>query len=63
MHPIDIMAEAFENELVKIAQAKQASAKSLVLPAVAGAGIYELLRRANHDRKLGRAVRKQQGQY
>jgi hypothetical protein len=63
---VDVMAAAFENELEKIAASKQASgllsAKFLV-PAAVGIAGYETLRRANRDRKLGRAMRIQgQGQ-
>jgi hypothetical protein len=63
---IDVMASAFEMELQKIAAHKHASgllsAKTLV-PAAVGILGYEALRRANKDRKIGRAVRMQgQGQ-
>lgn len=56
----DIMAAAFEDELKKIAQSKGRLAKTLI-PAVAGAAGFEALRRANHDRRTGRAIRLQQG--
>lgn len=60
---IDIMAQAFEDELRKIAAAKQAmpNIPKFVVPAAAGAVGFETLRRANQDRRLGRQVRVQQG--
>ena len=59
---LDVMCTSFEDELQKIAQAKQAASGKALLGLGAGAGIlgYEVLRRANEDRKLGRSVRKQQ---
>lgn len=57
---------AFEDELVKIGQAKLAALtpfhKALGLMAAGGIG-YEALRRANEDRRMGRAMRVQQGAY
>lgn len=64
----DVFVSAFEDELEKIAQAKQAAApkpgnlKRNLGVAVAGAVGYETLRRANEDRKMGRMVRRQQNQ-
>lgn len=60
--PVDIMAAAFEDELVKIASAK-VQGKGLgrkLAPVAAGIVGYETLRRAEHDRRLGRQIRKQQ---
>ena len=54
----DNLVEAFGDELRKIAAQKEASAlKSMLLPAAAGIGLWELGRRANKDRRLGRQVR------
>ncbi len=62
----DKMAAAFEDELVKIAQEKEAmdpgTMKALGLVG-AGALGAEVLRRAERDRKMGRAMRLQQGSY
>lgn len=59
------IALAFEDEMRKIAQTKQAlsvgTAKTLGLLG-AGAVGAEALRRAERDRRLGRTVRMQQGQ-
>lgn len=59
------MAAAFQDELVKIAQEKAAklSPATWKLLGVAGAGAlgYEAVRRANQDRRMGRAMRIQQG--
>lgn len=62
----DALIEAFQNELVKIAQEKQAALKlkpshKTLGVAAAGAAGYETLRRANQDRKNGRMMRIQQG--
>lgn len=68
---VDIMAAAFQDELEKIASVSQqkladlaSAAKSrigrLAIPALAGAALYEGARRANQDRKMGRAMRVQQ---
>lgn len=61
------MAEAFEDELRKIANVK---ANNGVMPsnktlALVGAGAvgYEALRRAERDRRMGRAMRIQQQSY
>lgn len=59
--PVDVMAAAFQDELVKIATQKNASIKKVVGTAVAGAAAYELLRRAEKDRRMGFAMRAQQG--
>ena len=63
--PVDVLAAAFQDELVKIASEKQkrAGAGKVLLPMVAGAAGFELLRRANQDRRMGRAMRAQQGSY
>lgn len=62
----DVLATAFEDELTKIAKAKLSAMtplhKALGLMA-AGAGTYELVRRADGDRRMGRAMRMQQGAY
>jgi len=62
----DVLASAFENELVKIARSKLSGLtpfqKALGLMA-AGGVTYETARRANHDRRMGRAMRLQQGSY
>ena len=61
---VDVMASAFENELQKIAVAKQASgllSAKLLVPAAIGIAGYETLRRANRDRKMGRMMRIQGG--
>lgn len=59
--PVDIMAEAFQDELVKIAQAKgKAGLARKAAPIAAGIAGYEVLRRAERDRRMGRAVRLQQ---
>lgn len=60
----EVMAIAFEDELRKIAEAKIAAgnfvnAKNVGLVG-AGALGYEALRRAERDRRMGRAVRLQQ---
>lgn len=54
----DIIAEAFQDELTKIAALP--SLKGKAAPIVAGAAGWELLRRSNEDRKLGKQIRKQQ---
>jgi hypothetical protein len=61
----EIMAAAFEDEMQKIAAEKVAAlspqaAKTL---GTAGAAVlgWEALRKANQDRKMGRAMRLQQG--
>jgi hypothetical protein len=57
----EAIAAGFEDELKKIASSKMLSGKAGVLaPAAAGIAGYELLRRANQDRKIGRQVRMQQ---
>lgn len=64
----EVFVSAFEDELEKIAQAKQAAMaakpnlKRNLGIAAAGAVGYETLRRANEDRKMGRMVRRQQNQ-
>jgi len=62
----DTLASAFEDELVKIAHIKLSgltqAQKALGLMA-AGGITYEVLRRANQDRRMGRAMRVQQGVY
>lgn len=81
MHELaSAMANAFEDELKKIARdglekaaaasgAEAASKAGRVLkakylvPAAAGVAGYETLRRANQDRRMGRAMRIQQGSY
>lgn len=60
------MAAAFEDELVKIAQEKAAmEPATLKMLGLVGAGALgsELLRRAERDRRMGRAMRLQQGAY
>ena len=52
------VVEAFKDELVKI---KMASVAGVAAPMVAGAALFEWARRANQDRKMGKAVRTQQG--
>lgn len=61
---LEAIAASFADELEKIAQEKIAlpSKKTLAVGATSIAG-YETLRRANQDRKMGRAVRQQQGGY
>lgn len=61
----EILAEAFEDEMKKIASSKLAGLtpeqiKSLGLLGIGAAG-FQVLRQANDDRKTGRAVRVQQG--
>jgi hypothetical protein len=59
----DTLSAAFEDELIKIAKAKMAEMSSLhkALGLMAAGGIgYEALRRANQDRRMGRAMRMQQ---
>ena len=62
----DRMAASFENELVKIAAAKQAAlagaAKGALPTLLAGAAGWEMLRRANEDRRTGKMIRIQQNQ-
>lgn len=59
------IADAFADELQKIAQQKLAklSPEAWKALGLAGAGAlgYEALRRANSDRRMGRAMRVQQG--
>ena len=60
------MAAAFEDELVKIAEEKMAmSPETMKMLGLVGAGAIgtEFLRRAERDRKMGRAMRLQQGSY
>lgn len=58
---LEMMADAFQDELQKIAKQKKAAAIGKALPLMAaGAAGWETMRRANEDRKLGRQVRKQQ---
>jgi phosphoglycerate dehydrogenase-like enzyme len=57
------MAAAFEDELVKIAQEKVAlSPEAMKTIGLVGAGAVgaEMLRRAERDRRMGRAMRMQQ---
>lgn len=59
----EAIADAFENELKRIRfekVAKLLTKKNLGLMA-GGAVAYEGVRRAEHDRKMGRAMRVQQG--
>lgn len=58
---VDRLLEKEVEEPVQGIQEKIASKKHL-LSAAAGAVGFEALRRANEDRKLGRAIRKQQQQ-
>lgn len=62
----DVLASAFEDELTKIAQAKLAELKpwhKVVGLMLAGGAAHESLRRANEDRRMGRAMRIQQGSF
>jgi lactate dehydrogenase-like 2-hydroxyacid dehydrogenase len=62
----EIMASAFEDELRKIATAKVPSKMpSLKTMGLVGAGAvgYETLRRAERDRRMGRAMRIQNNAY
>lgn len=64
MHPVDIMAKSFEDELRKIAGAKEQAAKSLLLPgALLGAGGAVVVGRAHKDWKNGRQMRLQNQGY
>lgn len=60
------MAAAFEDELKKIAHEKKAglSPSTMKMLGTAGAGAiaYETLRRAESDRRMGKMIRRQQGQ-
>jgi hypothetical protein len=65
--PVEIMAAAFQDELQKIAASKagiaglaEGAVGKALLPAAVGIAGYETLRRANQDRKMGRAMRVQQ---
>ena len=64
--PVDVMANAFEDELRKIAAARMSKLSSkaglakLLIPAGLGIAGYETVRRANRDRRMGRAMRVQQ---
>ena len=59
------MAEAFEDELKKIAEAKIAglTPSQMKTLGLVGAGAlgFETIRRANQDRRMGRVMRMQQG--
>ena len=55
------LAAAFEDELRKIAQQKLAISHKTLGLLGAGAIGAEILRRANDDRRMGRAMRMQQG--
>jgi len=64
---VDVMSRGFESELQKIAQANigtkalsMAKSPQFLLPAAGIAG-WELLRKANTDRKLGREIRVRSG--
>lgn len=60
------MAAAFADELSKIAQEKHAlSNEAMKTIGLVGAGALgaEVLRRAERDRRMGRAMRVQQGAY
>ena len=64
---VDAMSRGFESELQKIAQAsvgakalKAVKSPTFLLPAAGIAG-WELLRKANEDRKLGREIRVRSG--
>lgn len=62
----EIVAAAFEDELVKIASEKIAiSPEALKTLGILGAGAvtFEALRRANEDRRMGRMMRMQQQNY
>lgn len=62
----ETLAIAFEDELVKIAQTKLSGltqAQKVIGLMAAGGVTYEALRRANQDRRMGRAMRAQQGAY
>lgn len=61
---LEVLTSAFEDELVKIAKQKIAvSANTLKTLGLMGAGAIgvETIRRANQDRRMGRAMRIQQG--
>lgn len=61
---VDTMAQAFQDELEKIASAAEGVGKHLkgaLAPAVGGVALWEMARRANNDRQLGAQIRKQQG--
>lgn len=55
----DILIDAFQDELQKIALDIKTVKK--VAPLAAGAVAWEGVRRANEDRKLGKQLRLQQG--
>lgn len=60
------MAAAFEDELIKIAKQKAAmSPEAMKAIGLVGAGALgaEFLRRADRDRRMGKAMRMQQGSY
>lgn len=60
----EAIAQAFEDELKKIAIARPPTKANLAKPLglmAAGAVGYESLRRAEHDRRNGRMMRIQQG--
>lgn len=62
----EAMAAAFEDELQKIAQDKAAmSPHTMKTLGLLGAGALgaETLRRAERDRRMGKAMRVQQGSY
>ena len=68
MDPVTVMASAFQDELEKIAVAREALGfvakhKKPIGLMVGGAVGYEGLRRANQDRRMGRAMRRQQQQF
>ncbi len=62
MDTVDVMSAAFSDELQKIARV---NSKNLMRAgkATATIGAWEALRRANNDRKMGRAMRRQQGSF
>jgi hypothetical protein len=63
---IDPMMDGFQDELRKIAAEAPPTGLmkgkgKYLIPAAAGAAVWETARRANRDRKLGKQVRLQQG--
>jgi len=67
MNYAQAIAQAFEDEMRKIAEAKKEAMKASTLKTIgllgAGAVGMEALHRANRDRQMGRAMRIQQGSY
>ncbi len=63
---LEKMAESFQDEVLKIAAEKQGmSPDAMKAIGLVGAGALgaEFLRRAERDRKMGRAMRLQQGAF